>query len=60
MDDLDVTGLMEDLRTRLKPYADPEMRISNMPENGMGKEDILGQLRKYTETEEKSARSIAV
>ncbi|MCL4330781.1 MAG: aspartate aminotransferase family protein, partial [Candidatus Thermoplasmatota archaeon] len=51
MDDLDVTGMMEDLRKRLKPYDDPEMRISNMPENGMGKEDILGQLRKYAERE---------
>ncbi len=51
MDDLDVTGMMNDLRRRLKPYDDPRRKISDMPENGMKKEDILGQLRKYAETE---------
>ncbi len=51
MNDLDVTSMMEDLRKRLKPYDNPGKRISNMPENGMGKDDILNQLRKYAESE---------
>ncbi len=51
MDDLDVTSMMEDLRKRLKPYDDPGKRISNMPENGIEKDDILNQLRKYAEHE---------
>ncbi len=52
MDDTGISGMMEDLRKRLKPY-DPDSGISRLPDKGWRKDDILSMLEKYAEWENK-------